>query len=42
MVGNEAAWHPLQSGSFITEAGGAGMVGVGGERRSDADGKRMS
>lgn len=29
MVGNEAAWHPLQSGSFITEAGGGGDGGVG-------------
>lgn len=28
MVGNEAAWHPLQSGSFITEAGGVEMGGV--------------
>ena len=42
MVGNEAAWHPLQSGSFITEAGGAGMGGSEGGRRRDADGKRMS
>lgn len=34
MVGNEAAWHPLQSGSFITEAGvGAGMVGKRGEEK---------
>lgn len=33
MVGNEAAWHPLQSGSFITEAGGAGGGAGGGEEK---------